>query len=75
LQAGIELPTGIRKNSNFDNTTVIVGSGSYDPMLGIALSKSWTKLTLQGNAVYKNTTTGFANNYYGSLATQNVIVS
>lgn len=35
IQAGLELPTGIRKSSNFDNTTVVVGSGSWDPMLGV----------------------------------------
>jgi hypothetical protein len=75
LQAGIELPTGIRKNSNFDNTTVIVGSGSFDPIFGIAFSKRWGKLTMQGNGFYKNTTSGFENNYYGSLSTQNLIIS
>lgn len=75
LQAGIELPTGIRKNSNFDNSTVVVGSGSYDPIFGIAFSKRWNKITLQGNGVYKYTTKGFENNYYGSLSTQNLILS
>jgi len=75
LQVGIELPTGIRKNSNFDNTTVIVGSGSYDPMFGVAFSKQWDKLTLQANGIYKYTTKGFENNYYGSLSTQNLILS
>ena len=29
LQAGVELPTGIQKGSKFDNTTVVVGSGSF----------------------------------------------
>ncbi len=75
LQAGIELPTGIRKNSNFDNTIVVVGSGSFDPMLGIAFAKKWDKLTVQGNVIYKHTTKGFNNNYYGSLSTQNFILS
>jgi len=72
LQAGVELPTGIQKGSNFDNTTVVVGSGSFDPMAGVIFSKRWDKLTLQGNALYKHTTTGFEKNYYGSLSVQNL---
>ncbi|MCF6132169.1 transporter [Flavobacterium wongokense] len=75
LQAGIELPTGIQKDANFDNTTVVVGSGSYDPMAGIILSKRWDKITLQGNALYKHTTKGFHDNYYGSISIQNLSLS
>ncbi len=72
LQAGVELPTGIQKNSNFDNTTVVLGSGSVDPMAGVLFSKRWDKLTLNGNALYKHTTAGFEKNYYGSLSVQNL---
>lgn len=75
LQGGIELPTGIKKGANFDNTTVVVGSGSYDPMVGLAFSKRWNKLGLQGNAIYKHTTTGFDNTNYGSLAVQNIFLA
>lgn len=74
-QAGVELPTGIQKESNFDNTTVVVGSGSIDPMAGIVFSKSWTKMVLQGNALYKFTTSGFQDNYYGSLTVHNLTLS
>ena len=72
LQAGVELPTGIQKNSNFDNTTVVLGSGSVDPMAGVLFSKHWDKLTMNGNALYKHTTAGFEKNYYGSLSVQNL---
>lgn len=75
IQAGIELPTGIQKDSNFDNSTVVVGSGSFDPMLGILFSKHWDKMTLIGNGLYKYTTTGFQSNYYGSIAIQNLSMS
>lgn len=75
LQAGAELPTGIRKDSNFDNTTVVVGSGSVDPVAGIVFSKNWEKLTLQGNGFYKFTTPGFDGNKYGSLAIHNLSLS
>lgn len=75
IQAGVELPTGIQKESNFDNSTVVIGSGSFDPMLGLIMSKRWDKFTLQGNGMYKFTTKGFQNNYYGSTSVQNLIVS
>ena len=72
IQAGMELPTGVQKSSSFDNTTIIVGSGSYDPMGGFLFSKNWDKLSLSGNVLYKHTTSGFQNNYYGSLSVQNL---
>lgn len=46
LQAGVELPTGVSKPSSFDNTTVIVGSGSFDPMVGLIVSKKWDKFSI-----------------------------
>jgi hypothetical protein len=75
LQAGIELPTGVQKSSNFDNTTVIVGSGSYDPAGGILAAYRWGKFSLQGNVFYKYTTKGFQGNYYSSVFVQNVTLS
>lgn len=75
LQAGIELPTGIQKDSNFDNSTVVIGSGSYDPMVGVVFSNNWNNYTLQGNALYKHTNKGFDGNYYSSLAVQNITLS
>ena len=75
LQAGLELPTGIQKSANFDNTTVVVGSGSYDPIAGVIVSKRWDNLTLQVNALYKKTTKGFQGSYYSSIAIQNISLS
>ena len=75
VQLGTELPTGIQKDSNFDNSTIVVGSGSVDPIAGIIFSKTWQKITVQGNAFYKYTTPGFHGNYYGSLAVHNLSVS
>lgn len=75
LQAGVELPTGIQKGANFDNTTVVLGSGSVDPMAGVMFSKRWNKITLQGNALYKHTTQGFENTNFGSVAVQNLSVA
>jgi hypothetical protein len=75
LQGGIELPTGIQKSSNFDSSTVIVGSGSYDPLLGAVLSSQWGKYNLNANLLYKHTTPGFQKNYYGSLFMQSLSLS
>lgn len=75
LQAGIELPTGVSKPSSFDNTTVIVGSGSYDPMIGLIVSQKWNKFSMQGNVLFKKTTKGYNDNYYGSLSVQNLSFS
>jgi len=72
LQAGVELPTGIQKNGTFDNETVVVGSGSFDPMAGVIFSKRWDDFTFQANGLYKQTTKGFQGNYYGSIAIQNL---
>ena len=75
FKAGVKLPTGVQKSSNFDNTTVVVGSGSYDPIASILFSKRWNKIAMQGSVLYKYATPGFRNNYYGSLSTQNVSLS
>jgi len=75
LQAGVKLPTGIQKSSNFDNSTVIIGSGSYDPLFGAMVAKRWNKITLLANGFFKYTTQGFHNNYYGKLTSHNLSLS
>lgn len=75
LQAGIELPTGVQKSSNFDGTTVVVGSGSCDPAAGVLAAHRWGKFSLQGNLFYKYTTKGFEGNYYSSVFIQNFTLS
>ena len=73
VQAGMELPTGVKDSiSKFENVPLVVGSGSYDPMIGIVVSKSLNKFIIQGSGLYKHTTNGFGKNYYGSLSVQNV---
>jgi Putative MetA-pathway of phenol degradation len=72
LQLGVELPTGVQKDAKFDNTTVVVGSGSVDPMIGFQFSNHWRKLNILGNGIYKRTTEGFEKTNYGSLSIQNL---
>lgn len=73
--AGAELPTGIKKASAFDNTTVVIGSGSFDPIAGLLFSHNEKKLNLQVSTLFKSTTKGFNDNYYGSLSQQNISAS
>lgn len=75
LSAGIELPTGQQKGSSFDNTTIVVGSGSFDPMLGLSVSKRWNKALLQFNTIGKYTTSGFDKTNFGSLSIQNLALA
>lgn len=75
LSAGIEFPTGVEKGSSFDETTVVVGSGSFDPILSVAASKRWNKLTLIGSAFHRQTTKGFENTTYSSVSLQNLLLS
>lgn len=51
--AGIELPTGYTTE---EETNIISGSGSFDPMMGLVISKRWERFKLTGNAIYKLTT-------------------
>lgn len=75
LQGGAELPTGIQKSANFDNTTVVLGSGSVDPIGGIIFSKRWNKLAITGNSLFKYTTRGFEHKNFGNLSIQNLSLS
>lgn len=75
VSAGVEFPTGVEKGSAFDETTVVVGSGSYDPILSVAASKRWDKLTLIGSAFHRQTTKGFENTTYSSVSLQNLMLS
>lgn len=75
LSAGLEFPTGVQKGSSFDETTVVVGSGSFDPILSLAASKKWNKITLMGSALHRYTTKGFDNTTYSSVSLQNLLVS
>lgn len=75
LSAGVEFPTGVEKGSSFDETTVVVGSGSFDPILSIAASKKWNRLTLIGSAFHRQTTKGFENTTYSSVSLQNLLLS
>lgn len=75
LMGGIELPTGVQKGSSFDETTIVVGSGSYDPIVGVTFVEKLNKFKLSSNLQYRYTTRGFEDIKYSSVSSQSLIVS
>lgn len=61
---GIELPTGKLPK---DQAVIITGSGSFDPILGLNVSKNWKRYSLKGNLAYKYTTNNTSGMDYGDF--------
>lgn len=60
---GMELPTA-RKGINTNG--LIVGSGSFDPIVGVSIKKELKKATFKANAGYKYTTSGYEGIDFGN---------
>lgn len=71
LIAGVELPTG---TTDLNQNSFIVGSGSYDPFGGISFMKKWNHFSLKGTILYKKTTKGFQDTWFGDFFNQNIIL-
>jgi len=79
LIAGMKFPTGATNvqadnNERFEATNQ-PGSGSFDPLLGLALSKQFEKFGLDSNFLYKFSTRGAQDSVIGDVASYNVAVS
>ena len=79
LMAGIELPTGATNvqadnNERFEATNQ-PGSGSFDPIFGIAFSKQIKKIGIDSNFMYKISTNGAQNSNVGDVANYNLALS
>lgn len=79
LMAGIELPTGATNvqadnNERFEATNQ-PGSGSFDPIFGIAFSKQIKKIGIDSNFMYKISTQGAQNSIIGDVANYNLALS
>lgn len=59
---GLELPTGFQPGQE---TNIVSGSGSWDPMLGAVVAKRWQRVKLTANTIYKLTTPNHHNIDYG----------
>ncbi|MBI5857587.1 MAG: hypothetical protein HZB42_08035 [Sphingobacteriales bacterium] len=69
--AGVKFPTG--KKSVLDNeTNSVIGSGSYDPVGGIVLVKSFPKSFIRLNTLYKYGTAGFDKTKFGNFFSHNI---
>lgn len=75
LNGGIELPVGIQKAASFEQSTSVIGSGSFDPVLGISFGWKHDRLAFSGAGVFKKTTNGFQHNNYGSSSLQSLGIS
>jgi hypothetical protein len=79
LLAGLELPTGATKvvgdtGERFEALNQ-PGSGSFDPLFGIAFSKQFDKFGLDSNFLYKLATEGAQDTVTGDLAYYNIALS
>lgn len=69
--AGVEFPTG--KKSAFSNeANLTIGSGSFDPLGGIMMVKSFPKSLIRSSAFYKQGTSGFNSINFGSIFSYNL---
>lgn len=66
LIVGVELPTGVKSKLSGENNLAI-GSGSFDPIIGLVLVKGWQKSFIRANVFYKHVTIGFDKTNYGSF--------
>lgn len=71
ILSGVELPTGIKSNLSGENNLAI-GSGSFDPLVGLMLVKAWQKSFIRANVVYKNSTLGYDKTNFGSFLNHNL---
>ena len=79
LIGGIKLPTGpsnIRGNTGERFEAINQpGTGSFDPLFGIALSKQFGRLGLDSNFLYRLSTEGSQDTVVGDIASYNIALS
>ena len=75
---GIKIPTGETNEKTRDEkleAELQPGSGSWDPFLGFAYSKSWNKLSLDNNVSYQLVNEGTQNTDLGDFVGVNTALS
>jgi hypothetical protein len=63
LTGGVELPLGKKSVDN----AVVLGSGSYDPLAGIYISKKYKAFDFRGGILCKLSTTGYQDINFGNV--------
>ncbi len=66
ILAGTDLPTGVKSTLSGENNLAI-GSGSFDPVVGFVLIKSWQKSFFRANVFYKRGMVGYDKTNFGSF--------
>ncbi len=79
LLAGLKTPTGETDEKDDDDerfeTEHQPGSGSWDPMLGVAVTRRWGRICLDANVLYAFTTEGSQDTTLGDILNYNFAVS
>lgn len=75
IQGGMEWPTGAQILSQKQQTIVMTGSGSYDPLGGLQISKNVGRWSVQTSMFYKKTTKGFEEKNFGDVHTHQLLVA
>ncbi len=76
LLGGIKIPSGVRhfrdNQGNLFETDEQPGTGSWDPSIGLAVSKTFKHISISSNGLYKFSTEGTQNTTVGDIATFNL---
>ena len=79
LISGLKIPSGVSRTKGRDGEIFEAdeqpGSGSWDPFVGLALSKKLGKFSIDANGLYKFTTNGSQGSNLGEVVNYNLAVS
>ena len=79
LLSGLKIPSGIRRETDFSGELFRAehqpSTGSWDPQIGLALSKHLGFIHLDANGMYRFSTKGIQNTILGDVASYNFAVS
>ncbi len=79
LLTGLKIPSGVRRAKSRDRGIFEAdeqpGSGSWNPLLGIAISKKIRNVSLDANSLYSFATNGSQGSNLGDIVTYNLALS
>ncbi|MBI3591615.1 MAG: transporter [Candidatus Melainabacteria bacterium] len=79
LLAGLKIPSGVKRTRARDGDLFEAdeqpGSGSWDPLIGIAISKKLGNISLDANGLYKFATRGSQGSDLGDIVNYNLAIS
>lgn len=79
LLAGIKMPTGETSERDSEGFKLAAddqpGTGSWDPVMGLAISKLWGPFAVSTNGLYRLSTKGTQNTIVGDVAAYNLALT